>query len=44
LISASSASLKKLKMKRTRWLALEDDFRTPGIGQIVAAMPRFSVS
>jgi hypothetical protein len=29
---------------RKEWLALEDDFRTPGIGQIAAGIPRFSVS
>jgi hypothetical protein len=25
------------------WLALEDDFRTPGIGQIVAELPPFDL-
>jgi hypothetical protein len=31
------------KVKKEEWLALEDDFRTPGIGQIVAGLPQFDL-
>jgi len=30
-------------LKRKIWLALEDDFRTPGIGEVVAGLPQFGL-
>jgi hypothetical protein len=36
------ASVDELKDKK-KWLALEDDFRTLGIGQIVAGLPQFDL-
>ena len=30
------------RVKNESWLALEDDFRTPGISQIVAEVPKFN--
>lgn len=31
------------RVKKEEWLALEDDFRTPEIGQIVAGLPQFDL-
>jgi hypothetical protein len=30
-------------MKKKKWLALEDDFRTPGLSQIVAELRQFEL-
>jgi len=39
---AKVASVDELKYKK-KWLALEGDFRTPGIGQIVAGLPQLDL-
>jgi hypothetical protein len=36
--------LRAFEKSKEEWLALEDDFRTPGIGPIVAGLPQFDLT
>jgi hypothetical protein len=40
--ASTSASVSGRECKEEEWLALEDDFRTLGISQIVTELPQFN--